>query len=360
MKLSHSACQKYLACPRMYKLHYIDKLRPNYSSSALLFGDAIDKAINELLLKTGNDPYEVFIKHWTQAQINKVDTFLPTATNIIYANKDFDASLLTQEDYAEVDRRVKSGEVKTFVYEDLAKKKKNMSWDKMSEDEKKYYNLMNWLVMKNKAKYFIDAYEKQVIPKIKKVHKIQHPISISNGEDEVTGFIDIVAEIEDYEGLVIIDNKTSSREYDWDAVQKSPQLALYQYAAEEFNSQYAGFVVMIKNLEKNKVKICTKCGNDGSKSRAKTCDAEVGTTRCHGEWKETTKPEAKIQIIINKIDTQFKELVIENFDEVTKAVKAEVFPMNLERCYDHFGGSCDYVKYCRSNKCMVGLSKKEE
>ena len=74
MKISHSQVSKYLACPRMYKYHYRDKLRPDTTSSALLFGDAMDKALNSFLLekKTVDEAYEEFLQHWTTGSINKL------------------------------------------------------------------------------------------------------------------------------------------------------------------------------------------------------------------------------------------------------------------------------------------------
>ena len=60
IKLSHSASEKYLTCPQQYKLHYIDRIRPDKLGSALLFGSALDEALNRLLAtKMANPPEKI-------------------------------------------------------------------------------------------------------------------------------------------------------------------------------------------------------------------------------------------------------------------------------------------------------------
>ena len=49
MRMSHSARETYLTCPRKYFLHYFLKLRPIRPRSPLVFGSAIDEGLNCLL-----------------------------------------------------------------------------------------------------------------------------------------------------------------------------------------------------------------------------------------------------------------------------------------------------------------------
>jgi hypothetical protein len=63
-KISYSAYKKYTTCPKMYEYHYNQKLRPTGTSSSLLFGSAMDEALNALLLNTG-DPHETFKENFT-------------------------------------------------------------------------------------------------------------------------------------------------------------------------------------------------------------------------------------------------------------------------------------------------------
>jgi len=45
-RLSHSAINKYLFCGEAFRLHYREGYRPKTTSSALLFGKALDKAFD--------------------------------------------------------------------------------------------------------------------------------------------------------------------------------------------------------------------------------------------------------------------------------------------------------------------------
>ena len=124
MKISHSAVNKHSQCAKMYEYHYIRKIRPNWTSSALIFGDALDKALNELVMKTENDPYETFLKTWTNSLINKEPTYLPTASKLLYANKDYEPSLLTPEDYEDITARIAKGEIQEHNFSEIVSKKK--------------------------------------------------------------------------------------------------------------------------------------------------------------------------------------------------------------------------------------------
>ena len=69
IRLSHSAQGKYLHCPRMYFNHYIDKVRPLGSTSALLFGSAIDKACeNYMIEKNALKAKTLFKTTWGELQ----------------------------------------------------------------------------------------------------------------------------------------------------------------------------------------------------------------------------------------------------------------------------------------------------
>lgn len=353
MKVSYSSTQKYLACPKMYELHYIQKLRPTWTSSALLFGDALDKSLNELLLKTENDPYETFLKSWSNGIINKQPIYIPTSTQVLYANKDYEPSILTQKDYDAIAERITKGEVKKFSYEDLLAKKKQTSWDSFTDDEKSYYNLVNWYCMASKAKYMIQAYKDKVLPLITKVHCVQKEIKVDNGNgDDLSGFIDLIADVEGH-GTVILDNKTSARDYEWDSPSKSSQLSLYVHMeGTNYNTQKGGFLVMKKNLNYNKVKTCKECGHVGKGSH-KTCDNIIDAVkpyRCNGEWTEVSNPEAEVQVLIQEIPKRMELDTIENIDLVTKAINTQIFPKNTNTCENYFGSKCTYFDYCKSGK----------
>ena len=184
MKISHSAKEKYETCPRMYKLHYVDKIRPEKTTSSLVFGGAFDAAINELLKPTGLDPVQIFLDKWTTTNINGENVYVPTFEKMVYTKKDFDIDLLTHLDYEEIDQRIESGEITWFDYSKIDTKT-------ATSDGIRFYNLLNWYSLKRKGLAFIDAYKTQVLPKLT-VIDIQREIIADNGAgDQLTGFIDL-------------------------------------------------------------------------------------------------------------------------------------------------------------------------
>ena len=96
--LSHSALGKFTHCPMMYKLHYLDKIRPVGTTSSLVFGSAIDKACENYLLE-GNveQAFSIFKQAWDNIQ-DGVKEQDGTITPIDFHSNDFDHELLLQSD----------------------------------------------------------------------------------------------------------------------------------------------------------------------------------------------------------------------------------------------------------------------
>jgi hypothetical protein len=184
-----------------------------------------------------------------------------------------------------------------------------------------------------------------VLPKIKKVISAQHKIDLSNGEDTLIGFADMVCLWEEEQEAIVFDYKTSSIEYAEDSVKISSQLTLYAHA---LGLKRAGYLVFRKGILKNRVKICGLCGNDGSGSRHKTCAVSVSGVRCNGEWLETIKPEVDIQIIVDNIPEQTDNIVLSNVEEINKAIKAGIFIRNFDSCKKPWG-NCAYMDLCFKN-----------
>ena len=352
VKLSHSALSRYQMCPTSYNLHYNKKIRPDSTTGALLFGDALDKALNCLLLNEG-DPYERFIQAFTYGQINKVDTYLPTSKDLVYANSDFDPDLLSEKNYQKSSEIVAGAE--KFTFEEIKEKKDQYGFAGLKDAEKSYYNHIMWQCLCVKAELILEGYKKKILPKIKKVIAIQEKIEVSDGDNNtLTGFVDLIADIEGH-GICILDNKTSARDYDLDAVKSSSQLTQYFHLTKEkFNAVKAGFIVAKKQI--SKLKECSKCGANGTGSRAKTCDAVVDEQRCHGEWKKTGY--ASFQIIIDDINQQQENFVMENIDDMTSAIKAGIYFKNTQSCDNWYGQKCPYYNYCRTGNTK-GLTKIE-
>lgn len=370
-KLSHSAVSLYLTCARKYFYHYKKKLRSKVISAALLSGGAIDKGINVLLeTRDLKQALAMFDKSFSFNFINGKGFSVPKSELVVYAKRDFDIDLLESEDQDKIDEMFKeengpdSYDFESFFKSILAAKEEK-GFENLTKFQKQFYNYANWLSMRRKAHIMIKGYHDQVLPKIKKVLASQKKITLKNSEgDEIIGYIDLEAEWEDGKKYVL-DNKTSSIEYDPDSAMTSQQLVLYYHAEKAaMKLDGAGFIVMMKNINKNKVKICSECGNDGSGARHKTCAAEikiigivkemldpvpkVATRRCNGTWIETIKPEARIDIILNKIPEAAENLIIETFDEANEGIKKEAFGPNLESCMK-YGMPCAYYNLCWKN-----------
>lgn len=367
-KLSHSAVQKYGMCPKSYYYHYVERIRSIYQTGALAFGSALDSALNELLLPTGKlTAEEAFIKSFTTQYINGKETYLPTFEYLVYSNNDMDSELLGPEDLVMI--KAIADKEGLFSPDDLShamqifgllkKQKQDSGFDSLNLKQKKFYNLMNWYALRAKGFLMLDAYREKVLPLIEKVRKVQIKVDLNNEDgDAITGFVDLVADIKGH-GTVILDNKTSAMEYDADAVVTSPQLSLYVHClGEEFSTRKGGFIVLKKNVMKNRKKKCSVCGHNGTGSRAKTCDNVINDKRCSGAWDEVISPEVDVQILIDEIPEQTESIVMENFLDVNDAIKQKHFTRNLHSCTNTYGGLCPYFHLCFKGK-MIGLVKND-
>lgn len=364
-RLSHSALNKYSQCPKEYELHYRRNLRPKTTTAALLFGSAIDAAFTTMLKGGDKKPEEVFAYYWRFQDINGEKTYIPKALNVVYSNNDFDVELLVDDDYTKIQEELKL-ESKAAVLAEIDKvysEKDTVGFDCLPGTRKYVLNFINWFSMYRKGLLMITTLREKVLPNIEKVYSAQSKIELANQDgDSVIGYIDLVVKWKGIDKPVVMDLKTSARPYDDDAVKTSQQLALYVHSIRDQyeHTDKAGFIVLSKNIRKNKTKKCSVCTKDGTGQRHKTCDAEIEGKRCGGNWIETINPEADVQILINDIPEQFENIVLENFDEVNKAIKAEVFPRNLSNCVRPWG-KCSFFSLCHSNKKddLVTIEPKE-
>lgn len=368
LKLSHSSIYTYSTCSRKFDLHYNKRLRSRVISGALLFGSAMDKALGTLLeTKDLETAKKQFFQTWTFQEINGILTPLNNTDKVVYAQKDYDADLIFAEDeltFKTLFNNEKSLKQLTAFYRELKKEKGHNG---LTEEQKLIYNYGHWVCLLNKGLIMLEGYHKHILPRIKKVYSQQKKISIKNSEgDEIIGYIDLIAEMDDGK-IYILDHKTSSSEYDQDSAMQSPQLILYYHAEKDaFKAQGVGFIVLYKQLNKNKVKICTKCQYDGSGGRHKTCPqmtekiSDYPSTRCEGEWKETIAPEARFDVILNEVPESAEILVMDTFDLSAQGIKKEVFTPNLNAC-----GTgewiCQFKKLCWKGKDddLIVLSEKK-
>lgn len=332
-RLSHSSYGKYVTCPRSFKFHYIDKIRPTSTPSALIFGSALDAGINSMLSKVG-DPIEACDSH--------LEKLLQPDTE--FMKSDFDAELFDEENKKKLQKLCERIAGRKLDLDVLIPYLLNERQGNMSEKQHRVLATCCMETLKIKARLMLDAYNRTVVPLIKKVNSTQKFISWKDEKNnEFTGVLDIEVELDGH-GSLPADNKTASRPYEADAVEKSTQLAIY---AKVTGKNKAAFFVMDKNIKKNRVKVCKVCGFDGSAGRHKTCANENSEgKRCGGEWEETIQPEASIQVLVGDVPERVQQLTQEALTDTAEAIKKEVFPRNLNACDNQFGRPCPYREYC--------------
>ena len=313
-KISHSSINRYLTCPKSYKLHYIEKIRPKALKSALIFGGALDKGLNVLLShKPLQEAKEAFKKAWETTYYNNELINLQKDQRVIYSKSDIDEDLL-----------------KHF---------------NSSHENKGWYSLLL------KGYLMLEAYQAEIIPQFSLIWDVQKPISLKNSEgDEVMGFVDFKAVFNGKK--VLFDNKSSSIKYAPDSPNNSQQLVLYSYV--ENDCDQIGFVVMNKKINKQKKKICSKCGFDGSHTRHTSCNNEINNIRCKSSFIETINPKCDIEIITNVVQLSDEERVLNDTDKANSGIRNKQFNPNYSSCEGKFG-RCEYWSLCHETS-MEGLT----
>jgi hypothetical protein len=342
-KLSYSKISSYSLCGQRYYLHYIKKYREKWQRSSLLFGSAIDDALNNLLLTNDLEKsLQVFEKKWSFSFVNKKYVPLKNNPDIVYAEKDLDLDL------------IKLSEEDKMWLSSFKEYKSTKKWDQISEEERSRYNSIMWESLKVKGDIIIKDYQKKIIPQFQSVDAVQHESYLTNSEgDTVVQYLDFVATLKDG-SVVLFDNKTTSSlsYYDEESAGTSQQLISYYYNNKEtFKLTAVGFIVIQKTILKNKIKICSSCGKDGSESRARTCDSEKlnekgKKERCNGEWSVTIDPECVIKMIVNPVSSAAEDLVLTTFDEANNGIKTGVYYRNLQVCKNIYGSPCQFYKLC--------------
>lgn len=334
LRLSHSGQSKYITCAEMYRLHYIERLRSKSTSSALVFGAAMDNALNYMLLNKDielclNNTLIEFMVHWKLQENN---------SNIDFFKSDFDNDLVNEILNIE----------KSF----------HITHDNIN------YHI--WLSLAKKAELLLIAYYNNILPEIKEVIEVQKKVELLDDDgNNFNGIVDAIVRLQDGR-VVVMDNKTSSPVYKQDSVAKSEQLAMYQEILNIYNEDPANpwkhkieacaYAVMSKKLNKTAVKTCKSCGHV-TESSHNTCNNthEVEGTkgkfinaRCNGEWSEVTKITAKTQFIVGTISDEFIELVLENATLVKSKIEDGIFPRNYDSCNFIFGKPCIYRGLCHN------------
>lgn len=331
---SYTKLNMFSSCPRKYDLHYNKYLRPTTIDSPLFFGNALDEALNVLLLRkktnltkeekleVKKDPYDVFDTTFENVKINYKDVEdFPTSPLANYSGSDVNFDLLNEEDFNEIydfakelEFDIDSEEKLYEFYEEVRPKKDDRR--KLEEDCKMLFNLLAWLSLRGKGHLMIEAFERDIYSEIEEVFEVQPEINIPELDEEgnetgkiLTGKIDYIAKFknDDVEKR-IMDNKTSSKRYKDDSVVTSEQLAMY---CEGTLIDYAGYSVILKKPYKK-------------------------------------DPIIRTQLILDKMPDEKIENTFDIISQILYDIDKGEFPENRDSCFE-YGRPCPYYNYCRDN-----------
>lgn len=232
----------------------------------------------------------LFIAAWNYGEVNGKEVDLSQPGVIKYSKADFDSSILNDEDRVEIETSTK--------------------------DE-------SWISLKRKGLMILEAYQDQILPRIKEVKFIQKDIKLDNSSgDSFIGFVDFCAVWEDGR-TIIFDNKTSSIKYASDSASQSEQLATYFEATrDELKVDAVGYIVIPKKIRKQKL------------------------------------PLVPIEVVIGEIDEKIINKTFEDYDNVLSGIRLGNFPCTRHEengcCSMPWG--CSYRRYCESDgKDTTGL-----
>lgn len=349
-QLSYSQISTYTTCGYKYYLRYEQNYRSQSISSPLIFGSAIDEALN-VLLRT-RDVFAAlleFEKMWNFQFINKVYTALSQNEYIVYKVADFDADLLTIDDTAKLSAVYPNW---LDTYKIIANAKKANIF--LDTQQLAFYAYANWLSLFRKGQLMLYAYNSKVMPFIKEVLAVQKEQHMTHEDGaHIIQHVDLIVKWID-DTHILFDNKTSSVPYSDVAAGRSVQLLSYFVGCkEEYALKKVGYLVLNKNIVKNKIKICTVCEHNGSLDKFKTCNNVVAGKRCRGAWNVDMSPECTIQIIINDVEEASETLVSETFVQAHNAIAQQHWYRNLSACEGTYG-PCEYVNVCWK-KDMAGV-----
>lgn len=376
-KTSFSQSSTYISCPRYWHNSYNEKWKSEVESASLYFGTAIDASIMALL-EGKSDYLAIFKDRWKKAFQYGKTTPIFDNDNIVYANADFDDDVLLPKDLDQMllwaaELKVGDSPDPVEIFKEVARIKKN-PYKRTTDAQMKYYSRCSWLSMKRKGEVLINSFKEQFLPKIKTVHATQKYAKIEGQDgDLITGYIDMILEIEGYDKPIIFDLKTAAKPYEQSQIDLTEQLTLYAaMKANEYQTDLVGYIVLCKNIPKETEAYCKSCGHkkDG---RHQTCNnmterefphptvkdiplTEVKQVRCDGEWLEKTVLKPMVQVLVERKTADQVEDLLKDYSNIILAMKNRIVYKNTSKCLNWYGSKCVYYDLCHKGT-PTGLKK---
>jgi len=325
--LSHSQMNTYTDCPRKWFLDKQKRLRPNYKGSALLFGSALDSAVEHILLNLEDPEAKIMARkefryNLKNFDVNGVKKQLPSdLLDVRFFAGDVDPKLLDQELVDQI--CVENLHIEALDLADFLEycKQQRKSKTALKKVEQKLFNWMAYSSMMIKGIMLLDVLGDWIDENIAEVHEVQKKIEIENNNgDKFIGYLDFIVTLKDGR-RVLIDLKTSSnptKYYPPESASESVQLGIY---AQEEGIEDVAYLVGDKKIR-------------------------------------VREPRVRLSFIEGKITEEHLDTIFENIEEATTEIKEKLelgegaFEKNLDSCVN-FGG-CPYFNYCKKGD-MKGL-----
>lgn len=334
---SYTSNSTFEECREKHYLRYVEKLHPVNLGASLFFGSAVEQAVNHLLSGVNDSTVPDKLLTWKEAfhEGERGWDAVLTITGVKFSEKDLDKKLLNLGDSQEL---LQAWEKSLNVSFDSLDKKD------LSEQEQELKDKVSWLSLRNKAYLMVEAFIDAFLPKVTEVITIQHAlkgeIAEDNGTVNAVSYIDLVCRHKDYDRPIIFDIKTSAMAYEPDSIIRSAQLGIYSYGlSEELPDHLVGYLVLLKTPVSDAV--CKLCGKQKNSSH-RTCNNEVNSVRCNGEWDTVYK--GAIQVLVGEIPKDQQKEIAQNFVTTASLADQGLRGRNRDACRKY--GMCDYYKYC--------------
>lgn len=364
LKLSNSQRDLYVQCPKKYFFRYIRKMRSKSKGSALFFGGAFDHACEFLLNERNLSKAKIeFTERWMAQENNR---------NCKFAKADYVDKILNSDDVAKltacIDNLNHSKAKEDYathrdtlrLVKDIKKLGESSFARPLTNEEEKYLHFANVLCMNRKGLLMLQAFNDKIMPHITEVVGTQISINIPHPDGHsVGGLIDLVAKMEGYkmpdgrvltkEDNLVLDVKSAGATY-WaklDDLTASDQLDSYLIsdAVQSLGAtNLIGYLAVSKQISTVEESVCKLCNNK-KVSAHKTCNAEINTKRCGGEWNVLQEYYCEAKIVVGERDLNQAGLMLDDYSDVLAGIINGVFPRNRGAC-DAYGSVCEYSSVC--------------
>lgn len=310
-----------------------------------MFGIAIDGAAEVYLqTKDKNACRDKFKELWTRQTQDDKTIEIYNNPDIQYAPADIDVELLTESDHKSI--------LEDSPFETIS--------DAIKAGQT--HRIAYWTLYR-KGMLMLKAFTAWVDENVAEVLGTQVKIELEDEEgNKVPGLADFVMKVHGYDKPILVDLKSSVKYYDRNSVKESEQLALYYFYLKQTSfpdMERAAYLVLNKQIKKNRTKTCKKCGHVTTGREATCAQGGKGKSRCNGEFSVDISPEAVVQYIHDEIPEEFIQDTINKFNISVEGIKAERFDHCWDKCDNYYGRRCPFYDFCRTGS-MQGLFKKEK